>query len=325
MTNTKMTQTTSKTTRIVFMGTPEFATAQLQALVDGGYNVVAVVTAPDKPAGRGMQLQQSSVKQYAESKGITVLQPVKLRDEDFLASLKNLQADLFIVVAFRMLPQAVWSMPRLGTFNLHASLLPAYRGAAPINWAIINGETETGVTTFFINEEIDAGEILLQERVPILPTDNAETLHDKLKMAGCDLVLKTVDGIVSGSITGVSQVKLYNVNKHSAAPKLFRDNTRLDWRKSARELVNFVRGLSPYPAAWCELLIDGKPLPVKVFAARAEEDEGGRVGEVLTNGSTFLKISCAGGYLCVDELQPAGKKRMKIADFLRGVRGSISI
>jgi len=313
----------SKECRIVFMGTPEFAAAQLQALVQGGYNVVGVVTAPDKPAGRGMNLQQSAVKQYAVSQGITVLQPIKLRDEAFLAELKMLNADLFIVVAFRMLPEVVWAMPRLGTFNLHASLLPSYRGAAPINWAIINGEIETGVTTFFINEEIDAGKILLQERVQILPTDNAETLHDKLKLVGSGLVLKTVDGIVSSSIAAVSQSKEYDINKFSTAPKLFKENTRLDWQKTARELVNFVRGLSPYPAAWCELVIDDNPVMVKIFAAHAEERSAAEpAGAVLTNGSTFLKIRCADGYLYVDELQLTGKKRMKTEDFLRGFRGT---
>jgi len=314
-----------KDCRIVFMGTPEFATAQLQALVEGGYRVAAVVTAPDKPAGRGMQLQQSSVKQYAVSQNITVLQPIKLRDEAFLSELKALNADLFIVVAFRMLPEVVWAMPPLGTFNLHASLLPKYRGAAPINWAIINGETETGVTTFFINEEIDAGKILLQEKVQILPTDNAETLHDKLKLMGKGLVLKTVDYIVSSSISATSKDESCSVKNESCtavAPKLFKENTRLDWQKTARELVNFVRGLSPYPAAWCELPIDGSSAMLKIFAAHAEERSAVEpVGTALTDGSTFLKIRCADGYLCVDELQLTGKKRMKTEDFLRGFRG----
>ncbi len=353
------------------MGTPEFAVGPLQALVEGGYKVVAVVTAPDKPAGRGMQLQQSAVKQYAVNQNITVLQPVKLRDEGFLAELKALEADLFIVVAFRMLPEIVWAMPRLGTFNLHASLLPNYRGAAPINWAIINGDTETGVTTFFINEEIDAGKILLQEKVPILASDNAETLHDKLKSLGSTLVLKTVDGIINNSISAISQNETYDINKFSTAPKLFKENTRLDWQKTARRLVDFVRGLSPYPAAWCELTVDGNPVAVKIFAAHAEEENAGqnchsglepesqpkdchcgldpqspdmRMANqvrddnfkneipaqgrndkekacVLTNGSSFLKIRCADGYLCVDELQLTGKKRMKTEDFLRGFRG----
>jgi methionyl-tRNA formyltransferase len=315
----------SKECRIVFMGTPEFAAAQLQALVQGGYNVVAVVTAPDKPAGRGMQLQQSAVKQYAVNQGIAVLQPIKLRDEAFLSELKAFNADLFIVVAFRMLPEVVWRMPRLGTFNLHASLLPAYRGAAPINWAIINGETETGVTTFFINEEIDAGKILLQERVQILPTDNAETLHDKLKSVGSGLVLKTIDGIINNSISAISQSKGYDINKLSTAPKLFKENTRLDWQKTAKQLVNFVRGLSPYPTAWCELMVNGSPIMVKIFSAHAEECSADQpLGTALTNGSSFLKIRCANGYLCIDELQLNGKKRMKIEDFLRGFRGEIS-
>ncbi len=302
------------------MGTPEFAVGALQALVENAYNVVAVVTAPDKPAGRGMQLQASAVKQYALNQNITVLQPLKLRDEAFLAELKALDADLFIVVAFRMLPEVVWAMPRLGTFNLHASLLPSYRGAAPINWAIINGETETGVTTFFINEEIDAGKILLQEKFEILPTDNAETLHDKLMAAGSGLVLKTVDGIVSRSITPTSQ----ELSKISDAPKLFKENTRLDWQKTARELVNFVRGLSPYLAAWCELPVDEKPTMVKIFKAHAEERTPDQ--NAIFSDSKSLKIPCGGNsYLSVDELQLTGKKRMKTEDFLRGFRGEISL
>ncbi len=312
----------SKDCRIVFMGTPEFAVGPLQALVEGGYNVVAVVTAPDKPAGRGMLLQQSAIKQYAVSQNIPVLQPVKLRDEEFLAELKGFNADLFIVVAFRMLPEVVWAMPSGGTFNLHASLLPNYRGAAPINWAIINGETETGATTFFINEEIDAGKILMQEKVAILPTDDVETLHDKLKVVGSGLVLKTVDGIASNSLEAFSQSESYDAAKCLPAPKLFKENTRLDWQKTAHELVNFVRGLSPYPAAWCELKVDGNPIAVKIFAAHAEEaNEAEKIGTALSDGSSFVKIGCADGYLCIDELQLTGKKRMKTVDFLRGFRG----
>lgn len=307
-------------TRIVFMGTPEFAVGTLSALVENGYNVAAVITAPDKPAGRGMQLQASAVKQYAESQSIKVLQPTKLRDEAFLEELKKLNADLFIVVAFRMLPEVVWRMPRLGTFNLHASLLPSYRGAAPINWAIINGETETGVTTFFLNEEIDAGKILLQEKVEILPADNAETLHDKLMAVGRRLVLKTVDGIVDSSITPAVQES----GKISEAPKLFKENTRIDWQKPAHELVNFVRGLSPYPAAWCELLVDEKPTMVKIFAAHVEASPADQTA--IFNDGKSLKLPCGGGScLCIDELQLTGKKRMKAEDFLRGFRGEISL
>ncbi|MDR3297356.1 MAG: methionyl-tRNA formyltransferase [Prevotellaceae bacterium] len=305
------------------MGTPDFAVASLQALVDGGYNVTAVVTQPDKPAGRGMQLLASAVKQFAVSRAIPVLQPIKMKDEDFLQALRELQADLFVVVAFRMLPEAVWRMPRLGTFNLHASLLPRYRGAAPINWAIINGETETGITTFFIDEEIDTGKILLSKKVAILPSDTAETLHDKLKDAGKSLVLETVDGLASGTLVPVAQSELGEAKNLPTAPKIFKDTCRICWQKNADELANFVRGLSPHPAAWCDLpLNDGTALPLKIFASHAEIIAHTLpIGAPQTDYRSSLKVACTNGFLHIDELQPMGKKRMRCEDFLRGFRG----
>ncbi|MDR0711087.1 MAG: methionyl-tRNA formyltransferase [Prevotellaceae bacterium] len=313
-----------KDCRIVFMGTPEFAVASLQALVEAGGNVAAVVTSPDRPAGRGLQLQLSSVKRYALEQSIPVLQPEKLRNEAFLNSLQQLDADLFVVVAFRMLPEVVWRMPRLGTFNLHASLLPRYRGAAPISWAIINGETETGVTTFFIDENIDTGKILLSEKVKISPADTAGTLHDRLMDVGKRLALKTVEGIVSGCIQPVAQEAVCS-DEVPVAPKLFKDTCRISWQKRGGELVNFIRGLSPCPAAWCELVADGAaPQQAKIFAAHAELSTSERLpqpGALLTDGRSFLKAACADGFLCIDELQPAGKKRMKTEEFLRGARG----
>jgi methionyl-tRNA formyltransferase len=318
-----------KDCRIVFMGTPEFAVASLQALVEGGCNVAAVVTSPDKPAGRGLQRQSSPVKKYALEQRIPVMQPAKLRDEAFLSSLRQLGADLFVVVAFRMLPEAVWRMPRLGTFNLHASLLPRYRGAAPISWAIINGETETGVTTFFIDENIDTGKILLSEKVEISPTDTAGTLHDKLKNVGKQLALKTVAGIAGGCIQPVAQEAVRGADEMPTAPKLFKDTCRISWQKKAGELVNFIRGLSPSPAAWCELAASGAdPQPAKIFAAHAEpaaSESAPQPGALLTDGRSFLKAACADGFLCVDELQLAGKKRMKTEEFLRGARGNLKM
>ncbi|MDR3366190.1 MAG: methionyl-tRNA formyltransferase [Prevotellaceae bacterium] len=322
-----MKNSSSKDCSIVFMGTPEFAVASLQALVEAGYNVVTVVTAPDKPAGRGLLLQPSPVKQYALERGIPLLQPVKLRDEAFLRSLQQLRADLFIVVAFRMLPEQVWRIPRLGAFNLHASLLPKYRGAAPINWAIINGETETGVTTFFIDENIDTGKILLSEKIAISPADTAGTLHDTLKDIGKSLVLKTVDDVVSGCLQPAAQ-SAGGADEIPTAPKLFKETCRISWQKRGCELVNFVRGLSPYPAAWCELIADGAaPQQAKIFAAHAEPATGNlpQPGALVSDGRALLKAACADGFLCIDELQLAGKKRMKTEEFLRGARGNLQM
>ncbi|MGL5959447.1 MAG: methionyl-tRNA formyltransferase [Bacteroidales bacterium] len=309
---------TSKTPRIIFMGTPEFAAAALEHLLNQGYTVVGVVTAPDKPAGRGMQLQESAVKRMALAHNISLLQPEKLKDEGFLAALKDLHAELFVVVAFRMLPAVVWQMPSMGTFNLHASLLPQYRGAAPINWAIINGEKRTGITTFLLNEEIDTGKILLQEEVEILPSDNAETLHDKLKERGKYLVCKTVDVLAQGNVQALPQEQSA-LQTLRPAPKLFKENCQLDWSKRAIDLANQVRGLSPYPTANCCLVLNDAHCNMKLFAASAEPLEHSCTqGSVVSDGKTYIKVACADGFLHIEELQLAGKKRLKVADFLRG-------
>jgi methionyl-tRNA formyltransferase len=302
--------------RIVFFGTPDFAVASMKALVDAGAQVVAAVTAPDKPAGRGMQLQASAVKQYALSQNIPVLQPPKLKNPEFLAALKALAADLHIVVAFRMLPEAVWHMPPMGTVNVHASLLPQYRGAAPINWAIINGETETGVTTFKLQHEIDTGNILLQQKVAITPEDNAGTLHDKLMEEGAALLIRTVKGLAENSITPIPQSDVPAAGlKH--APKIFKENTLIDWQKPVREIHNLVRGMSPHPAAYAELA--GKN--IKLYTTRAEEGATGKQpGAYDTDHKTYLRFAAADGWLYVDELQQEGKKRMDIESFLRGFR-----
>lgn len=256
-----------KDLRIVYMGTPEFAVESLKRLVEGGYNIVGVITMPDKPMGRhGSVLQPSPVKQYAVSQGLKVLQPEKLKNEEFVAELRSLNADLQIVVAFRMLPEVVWSMPRLGTFNLHASLLPQYRGAAPINWAVINGDTETGITTFFLKHEIDTGEIIDQVRVPIADTDNVEVVYERLMRLGGDLVLKTVDAILEGSVKTIPQEELAQVGELRPAPKIFKETCRIDWTIGVKRIYDFVRGLSPYPAAWTELYQEGAdPIMLKIF------------------------------------------------------------
>lgn len=297
--------------RIVYMGTPDFAVEPLRRLVEHGYNIVGVVTMPDKPAGRGHHVRFSPVKEYAVGAGLTVLQPERLRDEQWLAELQALRADLQIVVAFRMLPEVVWAMPRLGTFNLHASLLPEYRGAAPINRAIMNGETRSGVTTFFLRQDIDTGDIILQQRVDIEPHDNAGTLHDKLMAVGTDLVEQTVDMILADAVVTRPQPEL----APKPAPKIFKDDCRLDFALTARELHNRVRGLSPYPAAWAEL----RPgLTVKIFASHPEPgNTADAPGTVICDGRT-LRVACADGYLAIDEIQAPGRRRMTTAEFLRG-------
>lgn len=303
-----------KDLRIVFMGTPEFAVPSLRALVEGGYNVVAVVTAPDKPAGRGQKLHKSDVKIAARELGLPILQPEKLRDPAFIEAMRALQPDLGIVIAFRMLPETVWAMPRLGTFNLHASLLPQYRGAAPINRAIMNGETETGVTTFLLNHEIDKGAILAQERMPILPDDNAGTLYDKLMHAGTRLVTETVDRIAAGDIAPVEQQHIDETTLRPA-PKIFKDDCRIDWHRPGAEIVNHVRGLSPYPAAWSGLCREegSEYLTAKIFGARFEAaDHGQPCGTVESDGRTFVRIACADGWITPSELQIAGKKRLPV-------------
>lgn len=306
------------------MGTPEFAVESLRRLVEGGYNVVGVVTMPDKPMGRhGSVLQASPVKQYAESKGLKVLQPVRLKDEGFVEELRSLRADLQIVVAFRMLPEVVWSMPPLGTFNLHASLLPQYRGAAPINWAVINGDTETGITTFFLQHEIDTGQIIQQVRVPIADTDNVGIVHDKLMMLGGQLVVETVDNILSGTVKAIPQEQFMKENEElRPAPKIFKDTCRMDWSKPLKQVYDFVRGLSPYLAAWTELVQpDGHRLVLKIYeAVKVPAMHALPHGSVHTDGKTFFHVAVEGGYLSLLTLQLAGKKRMSVADFLRGYR-----
>lgn len=310
-----------KDLRIVYMGTPEFAVESLKRLVEGGYNIVGVITMPDKPMGRhGSVLQPSPVKQYAVSQGLKVLQPEKLKDESFVAELRELKADLQIVVAFRMLPEVVWNMPRLGTFNLHASLLPQYRGAAPINWAVINGETETGITTFFLKHEIDTGEIIDQVRVPIADTDNVGDVYERLMNLGGDLVVKTVDSILDGSVKTVPQDKLAEGEVLRPAPKIFKETCRIDWSKGVKQIYDFVRGLSPYPAAWTELC-QGSAAPQvlkiyetdKIFAEHSFEP-----GTVVTDKKIYFRIAVTDGYINIRSLQLAGKKRMGVADFLRG-------
>jgi methionyl-tRNA formyltransferase len=300
--------------RIIFLGTPDFAVASLKALVDNHYNVVAVVTAPDKPAGRGMQLKSSAVKDYAVSCAIPVLQPEKLKSRSFLEQLKSFNADLQVVVAFRMLPEAVWDMPPLGTVNVHASLLPQYRGAAPINWAIINGEQETGVTTFKLKHEIDTGNILLQDKVAILPEDNVASLYDKLMHTGALLLLKTVEGLMHDTIEEQPQPHSGSL-KH--APKIFKEDCLIDWEQSPERIHNRIRGLAPYPAAYT--LLEGKQL--KIYTATTEQSEHQSVpGHYDTDGKTFLRFAAAGGWVYCTEVQYEGKKRMPVVDFLRGFR-----
>ncbi len=313
--------------RIVYMGTPDFAVESLRALVEGGYNVVGVVTMPDKPMGRhGSVLQPSPVKKYALEKGLTVLQPEKLKDETFLDELRALKADLQIVVAFRMLPEVVWNMPPMGTFNLHASLLPQYRGAAPINWAVINGETETGITTFFLKHEIDTGKIIQQVRVPIHETDNVEDVHDRLMLLGGQLVTETVDNILAGTIQPIDQSELVGADVElKPAPKIFHETCQINWNQPMKKVYDFIRGLSPYPAAWSEFEdAKGKKQSVKIFSTSMVErvftasELMPKPGEMLTDGKTYLHVMCQNGLLGINELQMAGKKRMPIADFLRG-------
>lgn len=304
------------------MGTPEFAVPSLRALVAGGYRVVAVVTTPDKPAGRGQKVHQSDVKVAALELGLPVLQPEKLRAPEFVEAMRALQPDLGIVIAFRMLPEVIWSMPRLGTFNLHASLLPQYRGAAPINWAIINGERETGVTTFLLNHEIDKGAILAQARMPILPEDNVGTMYDKLMHRGTELVLDTVERLAVGDVTPVAQPE-YDDGQLKPAPKLFKEDCRIDWSLPGRRIVDFVRGLSPYPAAWSGVVRDGESEPatsVKIFTARFEAARHGeQPGTLFSNGRT-LRVACVDGWIWLDELQMAGKKRLPVRELLLGWR-----
>lgn len=305
--------------KIVFMGTPDFAVRSLSILVENGYDVVGVITAPDRPAGRGQEIRKSPVKVYAEEQGLNILQPTNLKDESFVAELTALQPDVQVVVAFRMLPEVVWQIPSKGTFNLHASLLPQYRGAAPINWAIINGEEETGVTTFLIDKEIDTGKVLFQQKVPISNNDNAGMLHDRLMEVGAKLVLKTVKAIEANDYTPVPQSEMMNKTLN-AAPKIFKDDCRIDWNKPVDDVYNFIRGMSPYPAAFTTLVSpEGKNYILKVYNTTKELDDAGQTpGSIDTDNKTYLKIATPDGYIMVNELQLAGKKRMKTDEFLRG-------
>jgi methionyl-tRNA formyltransferase len=307
--------------RIIFLGTPEFAVASLNALVQAGYNIVGVITAPDKAAGRGMKPQESAVKKYALEKGLKILQPEKLKNPEFLKELKSLNADLQVVVAFRMLPEAVWNMPPMGTINVHGSLLPQYRGAAPINWAIINGEKETGITTFKLKHEIDTGDILLQEKILIPNDETAGELHDRMKEIGAQLLVRTVEGLASGRLKETPQEILSHQqmigNSLRHAPKIFTNTCKIDWHKSVDEVYNLIRGLSPHPASFTEF--EGKTL--KIFRAKKEIITPNiSTGSFETDKKSFLRFACTDGYIHAEELQLEGKKKMLVKDFLRGYR-----
>lgn len=317
-----------KDLKIVFLGTPEFAVESLRRLLDEGCNVVGVVTMPDKPAGRGKKMRPSPVKEFALERGLPVLQPEKLKDPGFVEQLRALDADLFIVIAFRMLPEVVWQMPRLGTFNLHASLLPRYRGAAPINWAVINGDTRTGVTTFFLKHEIDTGDIIDREAIDISDEDNAGTVHDRLMALGADLALRTVNKICDGTLSGRPQSDFNDVEP-APAPKIFKDTCHIDWTQPAVKIHNLVRGLSPYPAAWCDLVdvrsTDGDEEPlgaIKIFATRLTGRKAqGTPGEIsISPDRTSMFVATADEMLEITSLQAPGKRRISAAEFLRGCR-----
>lgn len=302
--------------KILFMGTPEFAVASLKALLEAGFDIVGVVTAPDKPAGRGQKIHESAVKKYALEKGLKILQPFKLKDPAFLEELSSLKADLQIVVAFRMLPELVWNMPSKGTINLHASLLPQYRGAAPINWAIINGEKQSGVSTFFLKQEIDTGDILFSEQVKIEDNNTAGDLHDKLMEIGAGLLVKTAKAIEAGKYKEIGQASMGEINLRSA-PKIFREDCKIDWKQPVKKVFDLIRGLSPYPAAFC--ILQDKTL--KIFKAEIIESAlMKQPGTFQTDNKTFLKFACKDGFVSVLDVQMEGKRRMNIEEFLRGIR-----
>lgn len=308
---------------IVFMGTPEFAVASLEAIIEAGYPVKAVITSPDKPSGRGLQMHPSPVKICAVRHGIPVLQPLKLKDPAFLDELRNFKADLQVIVAFRMLPVEVWSMPPLGTFNLHASLLPQYRGAAPINWAIINGESKTGITTFFLNHEIDKGSIIYTRETPIDENENAGDIHDRLMVMGAGLVVDTIRDIAAGKIKPVEQDHIVLPGPVKPAPKIFKDDCRIRWNKDVKQIHDFIRGLSPYPAAWTEMQSgQGETIAVKIFSARPEPAESlPEPGTIESDGKRFLKVATANGFINILQLQQQARKQMNTEDFLRGFAG----
>jgi methionyl-tRNA formyltransferase len=305
--------------RIVFLGTPDFAVASLKALVENDFDVVGVITMPDKKSGRGMRLQQSAVKKYAIQEGITVLQPVSLKEDAFHKELRALKPDLQIIVAFRMLPQTVWQLPRYGTFNLHGSLLPNYRGAAPINWAVMNGEKETGVTTFFLEHEIDTGEIIGCSKITIGPNETAGEVHDRLMIVGADLVVETTRKIFKGSVSTQNQNDILKGQKPKLAYKIFKESCKIDWRQKSNDVHNHIRGLSPYPTAFSTLKFpNGKEVVFKIFKGEQKNDTL-KSGEIKTDGKSELYIGCKEGSIKVCELQIAGKKRMQIKSFLQGV------
>ncbi len=310
--------------RIVFMGTPDFAVESLKTLVENNYQVVGVITMPDKPAGRGHKIQISPVKQYALDNDLKILQPEKLKDEDFLEKLRQLKADVQVVVAFRMLPEVVWNMPRFGTFNLHASLLPQYRGAAPINYAIINGEKETGATTFFLTHEIDTGKIILQEKIAISETDNAGDVHDKLMMLGADMVRRTIDLLIEGKTDAVDQQQFISPNTVlNSAPKIFKENCEININDTVENIYNFVRGLSPYPTARIDVELPNtiEKLQLKIFETQKEIVEHNlSFGTTVTDNKTYLKVAVSNGFIHLISIQAPGKKRMSAGEFLRGIR-----
>ena len=300
--------------RIVFMGTPDFAVASLKQLQENNFNIVGVITAPDRPAGRGRKLNESAVKKYALEHNLKILQPTNLKNESFLQDLKSLNANLQIVVAFRMLPKAVWQLPEFGTFNLHASLLPEYRGAAPINWAIINGEKKTGVTTFFIDEKIDTGEIILQKKTTIGKSETAGELHDRLMLLGGELVVKTVKQIANGKVSTIKQPN----KEEKEAPKLYKDNCRIDWQASRKKIFNKIRGLSPYPAAWTTLQNGEQQIELKIYGAKKlKEKHNLKIGTLVVSKKE-IKVAVKKGYILITEIQLSGKRKMKTQDLLNG-------
>jgi methionyl-tRNA formyltransferase len=317
-----------KDVRIVYMGTPDFAVEPLKAIVEAGGKVVGVVTVPDKPAGRGQKLQSSPVKLYAQENGLKILQPEKLKNQDFIDELTALTPDIAVVVAFRMLPESVWSIPKLGTFNLHASLLPQYRGAAPINWAIINGEQKTGVTTFLIDHQIDTGNIIFREEVKIDGNDTAGDLHDKLMAIGAQLVLKTIEQLSTNKVTPISQNTFLQANEEiKSAPKIYRDTCRIDWSKSITEVLNLIRGLSPYPGAWSEIVFaDDNVIQAKILnALPTEKNHQIENGVIVTDGKSNLNVACCDGLISITEIQLAGKRPMKTNELLNGFRNILPV